>query len=77
MLSQAQTVLESNGYILQDELSDHHVTYYYTFPKTGRRFILELHYRVVGQYQYSRTNEIVDLVYSPTQLKKSSQMFFT
>lgn len=74
MLSQAQTVLESNGYILQDELSDHHVNYYYTFPKTGRRFILELHYRVVGQYQYSRTNEIVDLVYSPTQLKKSSQM---
>lgn len=74
MLSQAQTVLESNGYILQDELSDHHVTYYYTFPKTGRRFILELHYRVVGQYQYSRTNELVDLVYSPAQLKKSSQM---
>ena len=74
MLSQAQTVLESNGYILQDELSDHHVTYYYTFPKTGRRFILELHYRVVGQYQYSRTNEIVDLVYSPAHLKKSSQM---
>lgn len=74
MLSQAQTVLESNGYILQDELSDHHVTYYYTFPKTGRRFILELHYRVVGQYQYSRTNEIVDLVYSPAKLKKSAQM---
>ena len=74
MLSQAQTVLESNGYILQDELSDHHVTYYYTFPKIGRRFILELHYRVVGQYQYSRTNEIVDSVYSPAQLKKSSQM---
>ena len=73
-LSQAQAVLESNGYILQDELSDHHVTYYYTFPKTGRRFILELHYRVVGQYQYSRTNELVDLVYSPAQLKKSSQM---
>ena len=74
MLSQAQTVLESSRYILQDELSDHHVTYYYTFPKTGRRFILELHYRVVGQYQYSRTNELVDLVYSPAQLKKSSQM---
>ena len=73
MLSQTQTVLESNGYILQDELSDHHVTYYYTFPKTGRRFMLELHYRVVGQYQYSRTNQIVDLVYSPTQLKKSTQ----
>ncbi len=73
-LSQAQAVLESNGYILQDEPSDHHVTYYYTFPKTGRRFILELHYRVVGQYQYSRTNEIVDSVYSPAHLKKSSQM---
>lgn len=72
-LPQAQKILESNGYILQDELSDHHVTYHYTFPKTGRRFILELHYRVVGQYQYSRTNEIVDSVYSSAHLKKSSQ----
>lgn len=72
-LPQAQKILEANGYILQDELSDHHVTYHYTFPKTGRRFILELHYRVVGQYQYSRTNEIVDSVYSSAHLKKSSQ----
>ena len=73
-LPRAQKLLESNGYILQDELSDHHVTYHYTFPKTGRHFILELHYRVVGQYQYSRTNQIVDSVYSSAHLKKSSQM---
>lgn len=74
MLSEAQSILESSGYILQDELSDHHVTYHYTFPKTGRRFILELHYRVVGQYEYNRANEIVDSVYSPSHLQKSSQM---
>lgn len=73
-LSEAQSLLESRGYILQDELSDHHVTYYYTFPKNGRRFILELHYRVVGQYEYNHANEIVDSVYSPSHLKKSSQM---
>ena len=51
-LTRAQAILESNGYISEDELSDHHVTYRYIFPKTGRRFLLELHYRVVGQYQY-------------------------
>ena len=72
-LSQAQSVLDANGYVLQDELSDHHLTYHYTFPKTGRHFILELHYRVVGQYQYSRANQIVDSVYSPLQLKKAYQ----
>ena len=72
-LPHAQTALESNGYILQDELSDHHLTYHYTFPKTGRRFILELHYRVVGQYQFKRANELIDFVYSVSRLPKSSQ----
>ena len=37
-LARAQAILESNGYISEDELSDHHVTYRYIFPKTGRRF---------------------------------------
>lgn len=58
-LTRAQAILESNGYISEDELSDHHVTYRYIFPKTGRRFLLELHYRVVGQYQYSPANKLV------------------
>lgn len=50
-VSKAQKLLEAHGYIAEDELSDHHLTYHYTFPKTGRRFLLELHYRVVGMYQ--------------------------
>lgn len=35
--------------------------------------MLELHYRVVGQYQYNRANQLVDSIYSPTNLKKSTQ----
>lgn len=72
-LTRAQAILESNGYISEDELNDHHVTYRYIFPKTGRRFLLELHYRVVGQYQYSPANKLVDSVFSPECLKASTQ----
>ena len=72
-LSNAQAVLESSGYVPEEELNDHHLVYRYTFPKTGRRFLLELHYRVVGQYQYNRANQLVDSIYSPTNLKKSTQ----
>ena len=61
-VSKAQKLLEANGYIAENELSDHHLTYHYTFPKTGRKFLLELHYRVVGMYQYERANEIVNQV---------------
>ncbi|MFQ9395861.1 MAG: nucleotidyltransferase family protein [Lachnospiraceae bacterium] len=45
-LEKAQVLLEAQGYKEEKELSDHHVTYRYTFPKTGRSFLLELHYRV-------------------------------
>ena len=72
-VSKAQKLLEANGYIAENELSDHHLTYHYTFPKTGRRFLLELHYRVVGMYQYERANEIVDQVYSFENLAPVSQ----
>lgn len=37
-LTRAQAILESNGYISEDELSDHHVTYRYIFPKTWAPF---------------------------------------
>lgn len=72
-VSKAQRLLESHGYIAENELSDHHLTYHYTFPKTGRRFLLELHYRVVGMYQYERANEIVNQVYSFENLVPVSQ----
>lgn len=62
----AKKVLEANGFVLDPELSDHHTTYIYTFPKTGRRYILELHFRIVGVYQYDKANQIVDQVFSQT-----------
>lgn len=72
-LSEAQAILDRSGYVAEGELSDHHLTYHYTFSKTGRRFLLELHYRVVGQYQYSCANQLVDVVFSTDRLKKSTQ----
>lgn len=60
----AKCILASHGYLEEEELSDHHITYQYRFSKTGRSFLLELHYRVIGLYQYSRANEIVDEVFS-------------
>lgn len=72
-VTRAKKLLEANGYIEEDELSDHHLTYHYTFPKTGRRFLLELHYRVVGMYQYERANQIVDQVYSSENLVSVTQ----
>ena len=63
-LKKAQELLEANGFVLDPELCDHHVTYLYTFPKTGRTYILELHYRIVGLYQYAKANQIIDHVFS-------------
>ena len=72
-VSRAQKLLEADGYIAEDELSDHHLTYHYTFPETGRKLLLELHYRVVGMYQYDRANQIVDHIYSSENLVPASQ----
>ena len=71
-LPKAQKLLEDNGYIDEKELSDHHLTYQYTFP-TGRSFTLELHYRVVGIYQYDPANQIIDQVFSPEHLSDNIQ----
>ena len=63
----AKSLLLSKGYVLQDEVSDHHLLFHYTFSKTKRQFSLELHYRIVGFYQYERANQIVDEVFSEPQ----------
>ena len=67
-LDQAKSVLEQNGFISVDELSDHHLTYKYIFPKTGRTCLLELHFRVIGLYQYAPANQVVDQVFSSEHL---------
>lgn len=65
-------ILEAAGCVEEPEDSDHHVTYRYTFPDTHRSFTLELHYRIVGVYQFARANELVDEIFSADHLKASS-----
>ena len=70
--SRACRILEAHGCVEEPEDSDHHVTYRYTFPDTHRSFTLELHYRIVGVYQFARANELVDEIFSADHLKASS-----
>ena len=69
----AEQILHENGYLDEEELSDHHTTYRYTFEKTGRSFLLELHYRVVGVYQYKPANQLIDEVFFAENLKAETQ----
>lgn len=64
MFNRASALLLANGYTKDDEISDHHQGYLYKVPKTGRTMILELHYRIVGLYQYATANKIVDAVFA-------------
>ena len=64
MFDRAGKLLLSNGYTRDDEISDHHQGYLYTIPKTERTMLLELHYRIVGLYQYAPANKIVDTVFA-------------
>lgn len=64
MFDQAEKLLLANDYTKDDEISDHHQGYLYKVPKTGRTMILELHYRIVGLYQYAPANKIVDAVFA-------------
>ena len=64
MFNRAEELLLANGYTKDDEISDHHQGYLYKVPQTGRTMILELHYRIVGLYQYAPVNKIVDDVFA-------------
>lgn len=68
-LETAKRILASNGYVLQDEISDHHLTYSFSFPQGKRRFLLELHYQVTGVYQYEPANQVVRRIFSKEALK--------
>lgn len=68
-LSRAKEVLEHNGFVLIPEVSDHHLTYQYSFSKIGKSFLVELHFRVVGLYQYAPANQLVDTIYASDRLQ--------
>ena len=64
MFNRASALLLANGYTKDDEISDHHQGYLYKIPQTRRTMLLELHYRIVGLYQYAPANKIVDAVFA-------------
>ena len=72
-LQNAKKLLIQHGFREDGELCDHHATLVYTFPQTKRTCILELHYRIVGLYQYAKANQIVDSVFSASRLQIDCQ----
>lgn len=74
MFDRANTLLLANGYTKDNEISDHHQGYLYTVPQTKRIMILELHYRIVGLYQYAPANKIVDTVFSKNAFTSITQI---
>ena len=64
MFNRASALLLANGYTKDDEISDHHQGYLYKIPQTRRTMLLELHYRIVGLFQYAPANKIVDAVFA-------------
>ena len=73
MFNRAEELLLANGYTKDDEISDHHQGYLYKVPQTGRTMILELHYRIVGLYQYAPVNKIVDDVFAANTFSPAMQ----
>lgn len=73
MFNRANALLFANGYTKDDEISDHHQGYLYKVPQTGRTMILELHYRIVGLYQYAPVNKIVDDVFAANTFSPAMQ----
>ena len=73
MFNRAEELLLANGYTKDDEISDHHQGYLYKVPQTGRTMILELHYRIVGLYQYAPANKIVDDVFAANTFSPAMQ----
>lgn len=73
MFNRANALLLANGYTKDDEISDHHQGYLYKVPQTGRTMILELHYRIIGLYQYAPVNKIVDDVFAANTFSPAMQ----
>lgn len=73
-LEHAKQILTEHGFAEEKEISDHHITYLYSVPATGSTFILELHFRIVGLYQYEKANQLIDHIYSPRQVVPVSQI---
>lgn len=65
-------ILLSNGFTYKKEPSSHHLEFIYKAPYSGRQLILELHYRVTGNYQYAPANKVVNEVFSENALKDYS-----
>lgn len=70
-------ILGKNNFHQIEEFSDHHLTFSYTFPKIQKSFLLELHYRIVGMYQYEPANQLIDQLYNSTAFSPDRQQIGT
>lgn len=70
-------ILSKNNFHQIEEFSDHHLTFSYTFPKIQKSFLLELHYRIVGMYQYEPANQLIDQLYNSTAFSPDRQQIGT
>lgn len=75
-LEMTKKLLESNHFYPEhdSELSDHHLSYRYTIPRTGLTYTLELHFRIIGLYQYEMANNVVDQVFSHDAFRPVTQI---
>lgn len=71
--TRTKQLLEASGFVRVEEISDHHLTYEYLFSKIGRSFTLELHFRVIGLYQFAPANHVIDEVYASERLSYHCQ----
>ena len=69
--------LSKNNFHQIEEFSDHHLTFSYAFPKIQKSFLLELHYRIVGMYQYEPANQLIDQIYNSTTFSPDRQQVGT
>lgn len=70
-------ILNKNNFHQIEEFSDHHLTFSYTFPKIQKSFLLELHYRIVGMYQYEPANQLINQIYNSTAFSPDRQQIGT
>lgn len=69
----AGQILREHGFRTDPKSCDHHDVFYYSMPNTGRVHVLELHFRVVGYFQYEAANHVIDAVFAPHRLGGCTQ----
>lgn len=68
----ARKIFLEHGFILNEEYSSHHNEFIYNGTGGSKKLILELHYKVVDEYQYTPANNVIKKVFSEDALSDYS-----